>query len=205
MGGFTERSLYMQVNRVFHDTILASPLVQLKIDLFAAGLEHNATSGIDLAESREAFLQYSASLNSLRPIEERLVEEVQPDGRSSSRMVGGVYAVFTDSVRLFSLGSASRRIPYKEWEIPSPIDDAVDYDIYPGANLIAFVEWQSRTCVHYLQELLLQAHSNIAVIIFRLESTCGPCQMADTIPWLDVRPSNTRGQIPAYYSSTPYQ
>jgi hypothetical protein len=81
-GIFTERGPYLQVNRDFHDTILTSPLIQLKTYLFAAGLEHNATSGIDLAQSREAFLQYSTGLNSLRPIEKRVVDKVPVDVHS---------------------------------------------------------------------------------------------------------------------------
>ena len=149
VGAFTERGPYLQVNRVFHDAILASPLIQLKIDLFAAGLEHNATSGIDLAESRKALLQYSSSLGSLRPIKQRTVHQIQSGMGYWARTTGGVHAVINGSVWLFSLGSASRGIPYKQWKIPSPIDNPIAYSIYPGANLIAFVErCQTHLCVH---------------------------------------------------------
>ena len=147
-GECVERSRYFQVNRVFHDAILASPLIQHKIELFAAGLEYNAAAGIDLVESRKAFLQYKSSLDSLRPIEERVVGGVQVGDDYWSKTAGGVHAVFADSVRLFSLGSASRVIPHKQWEIPSPTRDPMDYYIYPGANLIAFVDMRTSGCVH---------------------------------------------------------
>ncbi|KAF9653285.1 hypothetical protein BDM02DRAFT_3265533 [Thelephora ganbajun] len=130
---------FKQVNRVFRDAILASPFIRHKIDLFAAGLEYNAAAGIGLAESQKAFLQYRLNLDSLRPIEERTVDNLGPDtGKPRAR--GGVYAIVKESVRLFSLGSASWRIPYKEWEIPLPGIHPRSYDFYPGADVIAFLE-----------------------------------------------------------------
>ena len=147
--GLVEHGRYLQVNRAFRDAILASPLIQHKIELFATGLEHNDEAGIDLAESRKAFLQYNSSLGSLQPVEERMAGEVQVDADYRSRTAGGVHAVFMNqSVRLFSLGSASRGIPYKEWEIPSPIDDPTGYHIYPATDLIAFVGRDTSMCVH---------------------------------------------------------
>ena len=152
-GVLVKCSRYLQVNHVIHDTILASPLIQHKIDLFLAGLEYNAAAGVDLIESRKAYLQYTgSSLGSLRPIEEKVVDVAQAEPGYPSSTVGGVHAVFADSVRLFSLGSASRGIPHKEWEIPSPIDDPIGRYIYPRANLIAFVERQTNTCVHQSPE-----------------------------------------------------
>ena len=162
---FAERCPHFQVKRVFHDTILASPLIQLKIDLFATGLERNAKAGIGLSESRKALLQYSSSLASLRPIEEKVVDGVQTYEGYSLKTAGGVHAVLTDSVRLFTLGSASRGIPSKEWEIPCPINDPVYWCIYPCANLIAFVKGPPHRCVHYSQSRKLnpmqqQLHTN---------------------------------------------
>ena len=118
------------------------------MDLFAAGLEHNTTAGVDLAKNRKAFLQHSTSLDSLRPIEKRVVDEVQAEGNYSSSTVGGVHAVVTDSVQLFSLGYASRRIPSRRWKISSAIDNQMGRCIYPGADIIAFVERQIQMCVH---------------------------------------------------------
>ena len=113
----------------------------------------------------------------------------------SLKTAGGVHAVLTDSVRLFTLGSTSRGIPFKEWEIPCPINDPIDWKIYPCANLIAFVERPPHRCVHYLQESQSQAHSNAATVTYKSGFICGPCQMVDTIPQRNSQQFNTRGQI----------
>ena len=63
--GFVERSRHLQVNRIFYNVILASPLIQHKLDLFAAGFEYNAAAGINLADSQKAFRQHTSSLDSL--------------------------------------------------------------------------------------------------------------------------------------------
>ena len=55
-------------------------------------------------------------------------------------MTGGVYGMVEDSIRLFTLGSASRGIPCKEWEISSPVNDVEGYCFYPGADVIAFLD-----------------------------------------------------------------
>ena len=90
----TERRRSRQVNRAFHDVILASPLIQHKIDLFTTGLEYNAASGTDLAESRQALHQYRRNLNALCPVEEITVENIRiPDDDDDLQAVGGVYAI----------------------------------------------------------------------------------------------------------------
>ena len=55
------------------------------------------------------------------------------------RSAGDVYAILDDSVRLFTLGSASRGIPFKEWRIPLPVGAVDDYCFHPGADVIAFL------------------------------------------------------------------
>lgn len=42
-----------------------------------------------------------------------------------------------DSVQLFLLGSISRGVQFKEWEIPSPQVAIENYDFYPGTEIIA--------------------------------------------------------------------
>jgi len=64
------------------------------------------------------------------------------------KVVGGVIAVVDESVRLFTLGSPSRMIPYKEWEVPLPIPAPKDYGFYPGADVIAFFELQEEMYVY---------------------------------------------------------
>lgn len=62
---------------------------------------------------------------------------------------GGVCAVLEDdSVRLFTLGSASRRIPDKEWEIPLPVTSPAKCALYPGADVIVFAYLQQLRSAH---------------------------------------------------------
>ena len=137
-----DHSRCFQTNRAFRDTILASPLIQHKTDLFAAGFKYNATARIDLDDSRKALLRYKSSMNSLRPAEERMVDDIRPTYLSTMKTIGGIHAITErNSVRLFALGSASRGIPYKQWEIPLPFDE-YSYDFCPRADLFAVVEWQ---------------------------------------------------------------
>jgi hypothetical protein len=118
-------------------------LIKHKIDLFAAGLEYNPGAGVSLADSREALLQYRSNLDSLCPIEERTVESPWEGDMGLVKTAGGVCAIVKGgSVRLVTLGSASRGIPNKEWEIPAPVANQLDYCFYPGADVIAFVNLQ---------------------------------------------------------------
>lgn len=61
------------------------------------------------------------------------------------KVIGGVCAIVRDSARFVRLGSTSRGIPPKEWEIPLPVADPAEYTHYPGADVIAFVELQGMT------------------------------------------------------------
>jgi hypothetical protein len=137
----------LQVNRIFRDIILGSPLIQHRIELFAAGFEYNAATSVSIADSREALLKSTLGLESLRPTETRVVENLRT-GPTVTKTSGGVYAIMQDSVRMFTLGSALRGTPYKEWEIPLPIAGPVDFAFYPGADAIAFVERRNLMCVH---------------------------------------------------------
>ena len=140
----------MQVNSTFRDFVVTSPLAQHRIELFAAGLEYNTGAGISLADSRKALSQYRSNLDSLCLTEEREVENLRRDRLGSPKIAGGVCAIMKDdSVSLFSLGSASRGIPYGEWEVPLPPIEPRDYDFYPGIDVIAFVAGlQEPRCVH---------------------------------------------------------
>ena len=150
MDPLTEYGRFLQVNRAFRDVTRSSPLIQHKIDLYAAGFEYNPAAGIDLVESRKALHQYLSSLDLLCPIEERSVRILRfEDDIESIKTVGGVIATVDESVRLFTLGSSSRMIPYKGWEIPLPIHALEDYGFYPGADVIAFVELQEGMYVYW--------------------------------------------------------
>lgn len=134
------------MNRTFRDVIVTSPLVQHKIDLFASGLEYNPGTNTSLADSRKALAQYRSNLDSLCPIEERMVEGLHERDANPARMAGGICAIVRDgSVRLFTPGPASRGIPHKEWKIPVI---PLDYCFYPCADVIAFLVLQELRFVH---------------------------------------------------------
>ena len=149
MDTLTEHRRSLQVNRVFRDVALSSPLVQHKLDLHAVGLEHNPAAGIDLTESRKTFSQYLASYDALSPIEEREVVGLRaPYSYKDVKVVDGVHAILKDTVRLFTLRPVSRGIPYKEWEIPLPVTAPCGYGFYPDADIIAFVKLLEEQCVY---------------------------------------------------------
>lgn len=146
-----EHRWHLQVNHTFRDAILASPVIRHKIDLFAVGLEYNEASGVSLNDSQKALLQYRTSLGTLRPIEEKTVNSMPWWNGNCAEAAGGVYSIIEGgSVRLFTLGSASRGITHKEWRIPVPVAYVSGYCFYPGADVIAFVEHEGLPYVRWL-------------------------------------------------------
>lgn len=120
-------------------------MFQHRVHLFSIGLEYNAGAGTDLPAGQEALDKYYSNFYSLNPVEERGVPNTEYSdlNQRCTKVVGGVCAVIgDDSVRLTTLGSTSRGIPRKEWEIPLPVVDPVDYTLCPDANVIAFVKLQ---------------------------------------------------------------
>ena len=75
-----------------------------------------------------------------------------------SRAVGGVRTLpiaTNHSIRLLILGSTSRGIPRKKWEIPIPTAVLPTYCFYPGADVIAFIELL-RVYVHSSLEAMFE-------------------------------------------------
>lgn len=103
--------------------------------------------GVGLADSRNALHQYRSNVDKLCPIEEEVVRGLGLDNGKHSTTAGGVHAIIVhDSVWLFTLGSASRGIPQKEWKIPYPLERVAAYSFCPVADVVAFVE---QSCVHH--------------------------------------------------------
>ena len=141
-------------------------MVQHKIDLYAAGFEYNPAAGIELTESRKALHQYLSNLDQLRPVEMLTVENPRiNEDPENIKVAGSVIVIVNESVRLFALGSSSRRIPYNEWEIPHPTVALDSYGFYPGADIIAFVELHRVKYVYWLQKKSsLRAHPHVTVV-----------------------------------------
>jgi len=141
------------------------------LDLHSVGLEHNPAAGIDLTESRKAFRRHLASYDTLSPIEETTVDDLQvPYDWMDAEAAGGVYAILKDEVRLFTLGSVSRGIPYKEWAIPLPVITLHSYGFYPGADIIAFLKLSEVLCVYSSSKSWLRAHPD-AIAMWTLPFT----------------------------------
>ena len=94
-------------------------------------------------------------MNALCPVEEITVENIRiPDDDDDLQAVGGIYTIVKESARMFTMGSHSRGIPYKQWGIPLP--GAVEsYGFCPDADVIAFIELREVMCVYQLYGLLL--------------------------------------------------
>ena len=140
----------LQVNRIFHDTVVTSPLIQHKIDLFSAGFKYNAETRVSLADSQKALLQYRSSMDSLHPIEDKMVECLQTSHTDFTTSASGIHVIVkNDLVQLFTLGSALRGIPHKEWEIPLLDADPGDYDFDSSADVITFIGLQGMVYVRF--------------------------------------------------------
>ena len=115
--------------------------------MFSAGYENNVAAGVSL---EKALLHYRSNLDSLSPVEEG-VEVLQwhlLELSDFTRTADDVHAIsdLYDSVRLSTLGSASRGIPRKEWSVPLPFVP-LGYALGPGVDVIAFVTMESAVCV----------------------------------------------------------
>jgi hypothetical protein len=160
--GSTEHRRRWQINRTFRDVIVASPLIQHRIDLFSAGLEYNAGAGVSLTDSQEALLRYHSNLDPPYRI-----ANPREDILNSLRSSGGAHAaVNAGSLRLCTPSSPTRGIQHREWRIPLPVADPWDYGFYPGADVIAFVELQQLGCVYLSSGSTFWTHSDS-------EATCG--------------------------------
>ena len=68
-----------------------------------------------------------------------------PYRKPSIVVMGGVYGLHYDhSIKFFELGSISRGIPRREWEIPVKDIEALTFAFYPQANVVAIVGNQNQ-------------------------------------------------------------
>ena len=85
----------------------------------------------------------------MSPTEERTVCGLRaPDNYQNAKVVDGVHAILKNEVRLFTLGSVSRGISYKECAMPLPVTAPQGYGFCPDADIISFVELLKESCVY---------------------------------------------------------
>lgn len=133
------------------------------MDLFSVGLKHNAAAGVSLADSQKTLLLYRSNLDSLRPSERKIVDRLP--GEWPLMTTGGVATIIGDSVRVFNLGSPSRGISHKEWNISLPVDDPESWCFCPGADAIAFFKVPESAWVDWSQERPKRAHYDVTVTL----------------------------------------
>ena len=132
--------MFRKVNRAFYGLIQASPSIQYEIDLFGAGLQRNPRSKTSLADCRAALEAYCSRWKTLDTAErwERALDV--PNIRDATAVNGTYGILWGDSAKFFILGSASRGIPGKEWDVPLKHFEATGFTFYPQANVMAIVE-----------------------------------------------------------------
>ena len=129
-----------KVNHAFCDLILASPSIQYEVDLFDAGLQPNPRTKASLADCRAALEAYSRRWGALDPAE-KWDKSLDVSTILEAVVVSGTYGIlWVNSIKFFTLGSVSRGIPKREWEIPLEHTEASIFTFYPQANVVAIVE-----------------------------------------------------------------
>ena len=132
--------MFLEANRAFHDLVRASPAIQHEIDLFGAGLQQNPRTKTSLTDRRAALELYRRSWESLDPVEEG-DEDLRYLVEGAALVVGGTFGILGKNLAKFiTLGSISRGIPSKEWEVPFKDLEAFHLSFYPRANVLAVVE-----------------------------------------------------------------
>lgn len=83
---------------------------------------------------------YCRGRETLDPIEE-WSEDFQPPRHISTEVVSGTLGIlWKHSAKFFTLGSISRGIPKKEWNISFEHLEACRFTFYPQANVLAITE-----------------------------------------------------------------
>ena len=93
-----------------------------------------------LTDHRAALEAYCKRWKSLEPIEE-WHKELPPANRRRFGVVGGTFGILLDnSAEFITLGSFSRGIPRKEWDVPLGDIEAFHFTVCPRANALVVLE-----------------------------------------------------------------
>ena len=131
---------FLEVNHAFHGFVQASPSIQHEIDLFGAGLQRNPKTNMSLTDCRVALELYCRSWETLDPAEE-WDDDLPSSAYKAANLVGGTFGIlWKNSVKFITLGSISRGIPRKEWDVSLKDLEASTFSFYPRANVLVVVE-----------------------------------------------------------------
>lgn len=126
-----------QLNRVFHDLVHNSPQIQHKLDLFAAGLEPNWSTGFTLADRVKSLEEYHSRWEDIDI--DMYQTAVKPPSVGSQTIVGGICASIPkgDEIKFCTLPSSFRAIVSKSHTIPFD-PEVIDFAFNPQADVIVF-------------------------------------------------------------------
>ena len=95
---------------------------------------------MSLTDCRVALEAYCKGRETLDPIEE-WKDDFQPPGHISFDIVSGTLGIlWKHSAKFFVLGSISRGIPRREWNISLDHLNAYHFTSHPQANVLAIIE-----------------------------------------------------------------
>jgi len=137
---------FRKVSSAFHGLIQASPSIQYEIDLFGAGLQHNPRTKTSLDGCRKALEAYRDRWQTLDHAKKWDKTLHHVDDIQNATAVGGTYGIlWKNAIKFFTLGSVSRGIPEREWDIPLKNYEARIFTFYPQADIMAVEEEVGRT------------------------------------------------------------
>ena len=134
-----------KVNHAFHALVRDSPVIQYEIDLSGAGLQRNPRTRAPLADCRTAFEAYSKRWEASHSIEQWTKDFRSSVYRAVSVVSGTFGILWKRSASFITLGSISRGIPRREWDISFKTLRARGFAFYPQADILAVIEVVART------------------------------------------------------------
>ena len=95
---------------------------------------------MSLADSRVALETYHGKWETLEPAVKWSKDLGSPDYQAVSVASGTLGILWKDSAKFVTLGSISRGIPMRSWNIFFPYRGDCHFAFYPQANVLAIVE-----------------------------------------------------------------
>jgi hypothetical protein len=130
-----------KVNRACRELIHASPSILFELALFRVGLRRNRWIEMPVADCQKALVEHLKRRENFVSAGERYRLGSGADGFVGGGVVSGVCGLlWVNRARFFVMGSASRHIPWKEWEISLEVLKAASFAFFPQANIVAVAE-----------------------------------------------------------------
>ena len=140
----TISTVFGKVTRGFRDLVIHSPQIQHKLDLYAAGLEPNWTTGFTLTDSIKALGEHRSRWKDFNvDSEQQMTARISNSEQEAT--AGGVYGVVTGfEIQFFTLASNPRGIQPKEQKISLDFK-VVGFAFHPHADVVVVAGCTGRT------------------------------------------------------------